>query len=168
MIRKEALSQIPRQYECAYHVSIGLHFKPTVLLKYKILKGWLFMGVPVIVSGTETRCQAISDIIESVALEQAALAHILNAEGEKIQKVVNPWGPLAEDSAAADPFPWHPTTQELLDTNKSVKRMVDAVSRLELVLQAKLDLFSDCVCTECSTTSTTTTTTTRTKTNYID
>ncbi|MEG0542040.1 MAG: hypothetical protein RR528_06905, partial [Angelakisella sp.] len=32
--------------------------------------------------------QAVIDIIESVALEQTALAHILNAEGEKIQKIV--------------------------------------------------------------------------------
>ncbi len=36
------------------------------------------------------RYQAITDIIQSVALEQTALAHILNAEGEKIQKVIAP------------------------------------------------------------------------------
>ena len=32
--------------------------------------------------------QAITDLIESVALQEAALSHILNAEGEKIQAVV--------------------------------------------------------------------------------
>ncbi|WP_312694936.1 hypothetical protein [Caproiciproducens sp.] len=107
------------------------------------------MGMPVIVSGTETRCQAISDIIESVALEQAALAHILNAEGEKLQKIV------ATERV---------TPAQLLDTNKSVKKVVDSVSRLELVLQAKLDLFSDCACVECATTTTSTTSTTTTTT----
>ena len=46
------------------------------------------MGVPVITPSTTTREQAITDIIESVALEETALSHILNAEGEKIQKMV--------------------------------------------------------------------------------
>ena len=47
------------------------------------------MGMPIITPSNTTRCQAITDIIESVALEQTALSHILNAEGEKIQKVVS-------------------------------------------------------------------------------
>ncbi len=42
------------------------------------------MGMPVIASGTGSRFQAITDIVTSVALEQTALSHILNAEGEKI------------------------------------------------------------------------------------
>lgn len=92
------------------------------------------MGMPVITHGTGTRCQAITDIIASVALEQAALSHILNAEGEKLQKVVNAAGV---------------TPTQMLDTNKSVEKMINAVSRLEMVLQSKLELFDDCLCTEC-------------------
>lgn len=46
------------------------------------------MGMPVITPSTTTRSQAITDLIESVALEETALSHILNAEGEKIQKMV--------------------------------------------------------------------------------
>lgn len=46
------------------------------------------MGMPVIVSSNIPRAQAITDIIESVALEQTALSHILNAEGKKIQKAL--------------------------------------------------------------------------------
>ncbi len=42
------------------------------------------MGMPVITPSTTTREQAITDIIESVALQQTALSHILNAEGEKL------------------------------------------------------------------------------------
>ena len=29
-----------------------------------------------------TMCQAVTDLIESIALEETALSHILNAEGE--------------------------------------------------------------------------------------
>ena len=82
------------------------------------------MSMPVIVPGTVTREQAISDIIESIALQETGLSHILNAEGEKIQKVV----------ATAS------TSEELLAVNRSVESMVNAVSRLEMVLQGKLDL----------------------------
>lgn len=46
------------------------------------------MGMPVITPSTTTRSQAVTDLIESVALQETALSHILNAEGEKIQKVV--------------------------------------------------------------------------------
>ena len=89
------------------------------------------MGMPVITHSDTTRCQAISDIIASVALEQTALAHILNAEGEKLQKVV------AMSSVRHD---------DLLETNRSVERMVNAVSRLEMILQSKLSSFNDCLC----------------------
>ncbi len=87
------------------------------------------MSMPVIVASTTTREQSVTDIIESVALEQTALSHILNAEGEKIQKVV------------ADAT----TTEELLEVNKSVQDMVNTITRLELVLQSKLELFSDVI-----------------------
>ena len=82
--------------------------------------------MPVISSSNITRSQAITDIIQSVALEEAALSHILNAEGEKIQKMV----------AMADVTP-----EILLQTNKSVESMVDSVAQLETVLKQKLDLF---------------------------
>lgn len=93
------------------------------------------MGMPVITPSGVTRCQAITDMIESIALEEAALAHILNAEGEKIQKFTAP--------AAA------PTPEILLAVNKSVNDMVKAITNLEIVLSTKLDLFGECLCDEC-------------------
>lgn len=84
------------------------------------------MGMPVITPGTETRDQAITDLIESVALQEAALSHILNAEGEKMQAVIGMM---------------NVTSEELLELNQSVNSMVSAVTRLEMILQAKLDLF---------------------------
>ncbi|WP_312694928.1 hypothetical protein [Caproiciproducens sp.] len=89
------------------------------------------MGMPIIVPGNATRCQAVSDIIASVALEQTALSHILNAEGEKLQTAVS-----GTDIASA----------QLLETEKSVGNMVDAISRLEIILQSKLALFGGCIC----------------------
>ena len=83
------------------------------------------MGMPVITASTTTREQAITDLIQSVALEETALSHILNAAGEKIQKVVAMEGV---------------TPEILLETNKSVEAMVTAV--------AKLDVFKNCLCEE--------------------
>lgn len=89
------------------------------------------MGMPVITPSTTTRAQAVTDIIESVALQETALSHILNAEGEKIQLMV----------AMPDVTP-----EVLLATNKSVESMVNAVSRLEMILQSKLSTFDGCLC----------------------
>lgn len=93
------------------------------------------MGMPVIVNSGITRTQAITDVIESVALEQTALSHILNAEGEKIQKVVF----LATSTA---------DVAAVLAVNQSVTSMVNSITRLEMLLQSKLELFSDCLCGE--------------------
>ncbi|MEG2038416.1 MAG: hypothetical protein RRZ73_01680 [Oscillospiraceae bacterium] len=89
------------------------------------------MGMPIIKPGTITRGDAVGDIIESVAIEEAAFAHILNAESEKLMAVVNNNGASPE---------------ELLAINKSVKNAISAISRLEMQLQAKLDLFSSTIC----------------------
>ena len=89
------------------------------------------MGMPVITASEITRDQAITDLIQSVALEEAALSHILNAEGEKIQKMV----------ALPDVAP-----ETLLAANKSVESMVNAVARLEMILQSKLSGFDGCLC----------------------
>lgn len=77
------------------------------------------------------RCQAVTDLIQSVALQEAALAHILNAEGEKIQAFV-----AMEDV----------TTEELFQFNQAAARLVNNVSRLESVLQAKLESVSAVDC----------------------
>lgn len=72
--------------------------------------------------------QAVTDVIESVALEQTALSHIINAEGEKIQKA------LSLDL----------TLDEMIKVNDSVKDMISSVSRLEMILHSKLELFNQC------------------------
>ncbi|MEG1971541.1 MAG: hypothetical protein RR315_00175 [Oscillospiraceae bacterium] len=84
------------------------------------------MSMPVIVPGTVTLEQAINDIIESVALEETGLSHILNAEGEKIQAFVHMPGV---------------TAVQLLAVNSSVQDTLNSVTQLEMVLQNKLHLF---------------------------
>ncbi len=49
------------------------------------------MGMPQIPDGTNrpNLSEVVVDILQSVAVEELALAHLLNAEGEKLQEVVH-------------------------------------------------------------------------------
>ncbi|MEG2896043.1 MAG: DUF11 domain-containing protein, partial [Niameybacter sp.] len=78
--------------------------------------------------------QQITDIIESVALEEAALAALANAEGAKIQKLVATAGI---------------TPQELLCVNQSVADMLDSISILEALLKQKLNTVNCQICPPC-------------------
>ncbi|MEG1394754.1 MAG: hypothetical protein RSD04_03280 [Clostridia bacterium] len=89
------------------------------------------MSMPVIKPGTITRGDAVGNIIESIAMQESGLSHILNAESEKIMAVVNNGAATAED---------------LLAVNASVKDAISAISRLEMQLQAKLEMFGDTIC----------------------
>ncbi len=82
-----------------------------------------------------SRSQAISDLFESVALQQAALSHILNGEGEKLQKLLS-----FEDV----------THETVLKANRSVESMVNSVAELETILKMKLELFEGCICPDSS------------------
>lgn len=89
------------------------------------------MGMPVIRPGTTTREESVADIIESIAAQESAIAHILNAESEKLQAIINMPGTSAQDLMAA---------------NRSVKTAVDTVIQLENALKSKLALFADMIC----------------------
>ena len=81
----------------------------------------------------DSRCKAITELIEAVAEQQEALARILEAEHKKIEKTIELCGTDVDD---------------LVKIDKSVERVLAAVTRLELALQLKLDLFHDCLCPE--------------------
>lgn len=66
--------------------------------------------------------QEISDLIHSIALEDAAIVAIANAEGAKIQRMI---------VLGATP-------NELFCVNKSVSDMLEALGTLESVLEQKL------------------------------
>ena len=66
---------------------------------------------------------ALANVVASIALQEAAVSHVLNAEGEKIQAVVN----MPET-----------TVGDLQDINASVAGTMDSVALLEDTLQNKL------------------------------
>lgn len=86
--------------------------------EYQLLENAGFVST----SSESDLTQAVTDVIESIALEQTALSHILNAEGEKIQRIVV----LTS------------TTEEMVAVNTSVESMVRSIVALEEVLKDKL------------------------------
>ena len=77
------------------------------------------------------RCTAISQLIEAVAEQQESLARILEAEHRTIEKTTQLYNTDVDD---------------LVRIDDSVERILAAVTRLELAIQLKLDLFRDCLC----------------------
>jgi hypothetical protein len=76
-------------------------------------------------------------ILISIAFEELALAHVINSEAEKLQAalgtLVNPAG------TTVFPGPLATDLQDLLDTNRSVEKMLRAVIKKEMLLQFKLE-----------------------------
>ncbi len=68
-------------------------------------------------------------IIASIAMEELALSHILNAEGEKLQYIL---GTLPGASPCLCP-------QDVLAVNKSVTALVEVVTQNQMLLKNKLD-----------------------------
>ncbi|MBE5966785.1 MAG: hypothetical protein E7255_07435 [Lachnospiraceae bacterium] len=83
------------------------------------------MGMPIITPCTTTPEQAITDLVASIGIQESALSHIINAEGEKMQAIIGMEGV---------------TSDQLLTLNESVERLLKAITGLELTLQAKLEL----------------------------
>lgn len=71
---------------------------------------------------------AINNIIASIALEEAGLAHILNAEGEKIEKALE----MAEEDPSI-------TIEQLKELNDSVAALTKAAAALETAMADKLE-----------------------------
>lgn len=79
---------------------------------------------------------ACTDVLESVAMMEAALAHILNAEGEKIQKVI----------ASTDDI------CKIIAVNESINKTMNKAIFLEQLLCCKLENLDNCrdVCAGCT------------------
>jgi len=85
---------------------------------------------------------SIAQIISSVAMEELALSHILNAEGEKLQYIL---GTLSGTDSSCQP----PTFEQLLEVNESVKGMLSAVSMNQMFLLSKLSAATDAYLKNC-------------------
>jgi len=77
---------------------------------------------------------ALANIIASIALEEAALAHIINAEGEKIQRIVGTFVPEDETEALES----NATIEDMQNINTTVGEMIETVSSIETSLHNKL------------------------------
>lgn len=69
------------------------------------------------------------DLLESIALEEIALSHIMNAESEKIQAFV---GKCLD-------FPTHPKNEEIIKFNKGVNQLLETIVMKEWLLLKKLE-----------------------------
>jgi hypothetical protein len=77
--------------------------------------------------------QTYVDLLESLALEKMALAHILQAEADKMQAFT---GPLKN-------FPTQPTTKEILIFQETTVKLLEAVIYQERLLAQKLSLLKE-------------------------
>ncbi|WP_176960977.1 hypothetical protein [Lentibacillus cibarius] len=69
------------------------------------------------------RCEAINLTLTSIALEEISLSHILNAEGEKVQGMIN-------KACSFDDY---------LKTNESMHATLRSIIKSQMLLQFKLE-----------------------------
>ncbi|MCK8823777.1 hypothetical protein [Fuchsiella alkaliacetigena] len=74
-----------------------------------------------------TQEEALTDLLESIALEETALAHILNAEGKKIQAIA---GMMEEGTI---------TSEEAIEQQEAIIRMLRMPIKKQMLLQFKLE-----------------------------
>jgi len=75
-----------------------------------------------------SRDEAINAILTSIAMEETALSHIINAEGEKIQYILEHMNP---DNCCK-------TTCCILKVNDSATSMLEQIADLQLILKNKM------------------------------
>ncbi|SDB82875.1 hypothetical protein [Shouchella lonarensis] len=78
---------------------------------------------------TIDRDDVVNLLLASIAMEEMGLAHIINAEGEKIQYVLGTLPGITGPPA---------TVAQIIEINESVESMLDAIFKKEMVLESKL------------------------------
>ncbi|SHK97793.1 hypothetical protein [Desulforamulus aeronauticus] len=76
---------------------------------------------------TIDREEALTMLLASIALEEMGLAHIINAEGEKIQYVLN-----TEINKSV-------SIKDIQEVNQGVERVIRSTTKLQMLLQEKLE-----------------------------
>ena len=76
------------------------------------------------------RTQVINLLLASVALEELGLAHIINAEAEKLQAVLGTLPGLTVTT---------PSVSILLSVNREVRRSLQTVLKKQMLLEFKLE-----------------------------
>ena len=87
------------------------------------------MSMPTLPSSTDiSRQNAINQIISSIAHEEVAMSHVINAEGEKIQFALGTLEGLSGDASLED----------ILNVNSSVNSTIDTALENQMLLNGKL------------------------------
>jgi hypothetical protein len=93
------------------------------------------MGFPTIPNVTPSisinRADVINLLLASVAFEELGLAHIINAEGEKIQAVIG--------TLPGGQIPPATTVDQLLAANDLVNKTMKTVLKTQMLLQFKME-----------------------------
>jgi len=82
-------------------------------------------------AGSLTRENAINQILTSIAMEEAGMSHILNAEGEKIKYVLGESNGIKPEQLA--------TIDQLLKVNQSVQNLLETVTQQQILLKQKME-----------------------------
>ena len=80
-------------------------------------------GMPIIKLEPMSRDEALAGVVKSIALEQKALSHVIDAEGEKLQRIIS--------------LP-NVTPTMMMEVNQSVSGLVGGAAGIEDALQNKL------------------------------
>ena len=82
---------------------------------------------------------SVSQVISSIAMEELALSHVLNAEGEKLQFVL---GSLNTEVPPIRPI----TIDDLLEVNESIRDTLSTVSMNQMFLLGKMSSVINAYC----------------------
>lgn len=86
----------------------------------------------------KSSCESINIILKSIGVEELALAKIIEAESEKLKAVIDAYHcPKMADEEYQRCCPVN--VEALLKVNESIKEVLNAVIKKELVLLMKLD-----------------------------
>lgn len=102
------------------------------------------MSFPTIPSITPSislnRTQVVDLLLASIALEEMGLAHIINAEGEKLQTVLANLPRKCEPHyCESDSHRCDSSCEEILAVNREVRRTIQTVLKSQMLLQFKLE-----------------------------
>jgi hypothetical protein len=87
-----------------------------------------------------SRKDVLNLLLASIATEELALAHVINAEAEKIQFVI---GTLHGHKPCPEP-----TIEDLLLIDRSVEKVLQTIIKKEIILQFKLEEVAELIETE--------------------
>lgn len=90
------------------------------------------MGFPVFPEQPDLKLKKVLvQMLESITLEELAIAHLINAEAEKVQAFVGGDGYH---------FPTKPSTKEIIEFQATLSELIKALSEKQKTLVAKMEL----------------------------